>query len=85
VSVQAFALARAHPVVSVVVSDQVAVRACMRFVDDHRVLVEPACGATLALAYDAPRVLADYKNVLAIVCGGVTTTLAQLQQWDTAQ
>ena len=81
VSAQAFELARSHPVQSRVVSDQAAVQACLRFLDDHRVLVEPACGATLALAYDAPQALAGYKNVLAIVCGGVTATLAQLQQW----
>ena len=31
-----------------VTSDESAVRACMRFAGDHRVLVEPACGAALA-------------------------------------
>jgi L-serine/L-threonine ammonia-lyase len=80
VSEQAFALARQHPVIPKVVSDRAAVEACLRFMDDHRVVVEPACGAALALAY-APSVLADYRRVLVIVCGGVTATVDQLQRW----
>jgi L-serine/L-threonine ammonia-lyase len=83
VSEQAFALAREHPIIPQVVSDRAAVEACLRFMDDHRVVVEPACGAALALAY-APGALAalgDYKRVLVIVCGGVTATVEQLQRW----
>ena len=83
VSQQAFALSQSHPVTSVVVSDQAAVQACMRFIDDQRVVVEPACGASLALVYDNAPQLAACKNVLVIVCGGVTATLAQLQAWAT--
>jgi L-serine/L-threonine ammonia-lyase len=59
--------------------------------DDHRVVVEPACGAALALAYAArdggatgtaaPAALAGYGRVLVIVCGGVTATVEQLQRW----
>ena len=82
VAVQAFELARQHPVRSVVVSDQAAVEACLRFMDDHRVVVEPACGASLAVAYDAATLLEEFRNVLVIVCGGVTATVAQLQKWD---
>lgn len=78
---QAFALAQQHPVRSVVVSDADAVRACLRFMDDHRVVVEPACGASLALAYDAAKALGEYGKVLVIVCGGVTATVEQLQKW----
>ena len=81
VSEQAFALSRQHLVTSAVVSDQAAVQACLRFMDDQRVVVEPACGASLALVYaDAPQ-LAGFKNVLVIVCGGVTATVAQLHKW----
>ena len=50
--------------------------------DDHRVVVEPACGAALALAYRADGALGAYENVLVIVCGGATATVAQLQAWD---
>jgi L-serine/L-threonine ammonia-lyase len=49
--------------------------------DDHRVVVEPACGASLALAYGMHPSLADYRDVLVIVCGGVTATVEQLQAW----
>jgi L-serine/L-threonine ammonia-lyase len=81
VSERAFALAAEHPVHPVVVSDRDAVRACLRFMDDHRVVVEPACGASLALAYEAGSALAQYDDVLVIACGGVTATVEQLQQW----
>jgi L-serine/L-threonine ammonia-lyase len=83
VSEQAFALARQHPIIPRVVSDRAAVEACLRFMDDHRVVVEPACGAALALAYapGAPGALGDYRRVLVIVCGGVTATVEQLQRW----
>jgi L-serine/L-threonine ammonia-lyase len=81
VALAAFEAASSHPLKSVVVSDAAAVAACLRFLDDQRVLVEPACGAALAVAYDGA-LLADYKNVLLIVCGGVTATVAQLQQWS---
>lgn len=77
---QAFNLAATHPVRSVVVSDRDAVAACARFLDDQRVLVEPACGAALAAVYQNVPELADRRTVLTIVCGGVTTTAAQLQQ-----
>lgn len=82
VSEHALALAAEHPIASVVVSDQEAVAACLRFMDDHRVVVEPACGAALALAYEAGERLARFDNVLAIACGGATATVAQLQAWD---
>jgi L-serine/L-threonine ammonia-lyase len=81
VSAHAFGLAQEHPIRPVVVSDAAAVDACLRFMDDHRVVVEPACGASLALAYGMHPALADYRDVLVIVCGGVTATVEQLQAW----
>lgn len=81
VSEQAFELARRRPVEPVVVSDREAVEACLRFMDDHRIVVEPACGASLALAYRAGEALAACERVLVIVCGGVTATVEQLQRW----
>lgn len=77
---QALACAQQHPVHSHLVSDRAALEACERFLLDHRVLVEPACGAALALAY-APGALAQYQNVLVVVCGGATATLEQIQAW----
>lgn len=77
----AFAWSQKHPIRSVLVSDSSALAACERFLADHRILVEPACGAALALAYDHPAELAAYSNVLFIVCGGATATLEQIKQW----
>lgn len=84
VSERAFELTQSRPVESVVVSDRTAVDACLRFLDDHRVLVEPACGATLALAYAHSASLARYERVLMIACGGATASLAQLHAWHAA-
>ncbi len=79
---QAFNWSKKHPIRSVIVSDRAAVAACERFLADHRLLVEPACGASLATIYDGLAGLDTYKSVLVIVCGGSTTTLEQLQQWS---
>jgi L-serine/L-threonine ammonia-lyase len=70
-----------HPMHSAVVSDAAAVTACLRFMDDQRLVVEPACGASLAAVYDGAPQLAGYANILVIVCGGVTATVAQLHKW----
>ncbi|MBB5574083.1 MULTISPECIES: pyridoxal-phosphate dependent enzyme [Rhizobium] len=82
VSQRAFEIAQTLPVESVVVDDRAAVNACMRVLDDHRVLVEPACGAALAVAYSHADRLAGYERVLIVVCGGATASLAQLQAWQ---
>jgi len=74
-----------HPVTSHVVSDADAVAACTRFVDDHRTLVEPACGAALAPLYDRARAVADVADagpILAVVCGGANVTRAKLDGWS---
>lgn len=82
VSDRAFAWTREHPVHSVVVSDAEAVRACLDFADEHRVVVEPACGAALAVAVQRRLpVLRDAADLLVIVCGGVGATYPQLQAW----
>lgn len=70
-----------RPIHSVVVSDASALAACERFLADHRLLVEPACGASLALAYERAGVLEPFARVLVVVCGGVTATIDQIRQW----
>ncbi|WP_455812142.1 pyridoxal-phosphate dependent enzyme [Pseudomonas graminis] len=77
---QALHCAREHPIHSLLVSDLAAVTACERFLDDHRVLVEPACGASLAVIYDQHTQIAAYQNLLVIVCGGATSSLEHLQK-----
>ncbi|WP_298960414.1 pyridoxal-phosphate dependent enzyme [uncultured Methylobacterium sp.] len=81
---RAFRLTRTRPVHSVTVTDGAAVAACTRFLADHRVLVEPACGAALAVLYDRHEILAPFRRVLAIACGGATATVGQLQAWQAA-
>lgn len=78
---QAFAYSKEHPIRSVVVSDQTAVLACERFLTDQRILVEPACGAALALAYERTPEITEFKTIMIVVCGGVTATVEQLRQW----
>lgn len=80
VAEHAFELARAWPVESIVVSDQAAVDACLDFLDEHRVLVEPACGAALAVAWAKPERLAAHERVLFIVCGGATMSIDGLMR-----
>lgn len=78
---QAVEYLKVHRIESVLVTDQNALNACEDFLLDHRVLVEPACGAALSLAY-SPLSFEEYENVLIVVCGGATATLAQIQQWS---
>ncbi len=81
---QAVAWSRRHPIVSQVVSDKAAVGASLRFLAEHRIVVEPACGAALAALEQAPAVAPPASDVLVIVCGGVGATVEQLQAWDRA-
>jgi L-serine/L-threonine ammonia-lyase len=81
---QAFSWSKKHPLRSIVVSDRAAAVACQRFLADHRVVVEPACGASLAVVYDGAPELEEFNSVLVVVCGGVTVTVEQLREWSNA-
>lgn len=61
---------KTHPIFATTVSDEDAVNACRYFANDHRVLVEPACGAALTIAYNKHNILKNYDSILMIVCGG---------------
>jgi L-serine/L-threonine ammonia-lyase len=82
VAQQALDWTHRHPIVPWVISDRAAVDACLRFADDHRVLVEPACGAALAAGYFRAPAVIDHNPVVIIVCGGVGVTRELLQKWD---
>jgi L-serine/L-threonine ammonia-lyase len=82
VCAKAFELSQGGQVHSLLVSDQQAVAACSRFLDDHRLLVEPACGAALAVAYAGPEALLEFNRILIIVCGGATASADNLRQWN---
>jgi L-serine/L-threonine ammonia-lyase len=79
----AFDWTRRHDVRSVTVTDWQAVDACLRFADDMRALVEPACGAALAVAYQNLPELAQFQRPLVVVCGGIGVDLAKLESWKT--
>ena len=81
---QALRCTQQHLIHSVVVSDRSALSACERFLADHRMLVEPACGASLAVAYEDAPELAPYRSVLIVVCGGATATIDQIREWARA-
>jgi len=81
VAAEALAWTRRHPVTPWVVSDRAALTACLRFADDHRVLVEPACGAALSAIYDRAAPLSGIGPIVIIVCGGAGVSLPLLQEW----
>jgi L-serine/L-threonine ammonia-lyase len=71
-----------HEIVHWTCTDRQAVDGCLRFLDDHRVLVEPSCGAALAAVYEGCRFLRDREPVIVEVCGGAGVSLELLRQWD---
>lgn len=83
VAQQAFDWTQKHEIHSVTVSDAQAVAACLAFADDMRTLVEPACGATLAVAYQNLPVLKEFKRLLIVVCGGIAVDMVKLEAWKT--
>ena len=68
-----------------VVEDPNAVEACLKLARDHRLIVEPACGAALAPLYGKyPEATSrkDLDDVLVIVCGGAGITIENLLHWN---
>lgn len=78
----AFKVSQVEQVISLTVSDKEALAACFNFLDDHRTLVEPACGATLSALYNKKLSFSPTDNVLVIICGGATVTLEQLLKYS---
>jgi L-serine/L-threonine ammonia-lyase len=50
-----------------------ALKACQDVLEDRRVLVEPFCGAALSIAHP---MLERFENIVIVVCGGATMTVA---------
>ncbi|KAM5194201.1 L-serine dehydratase/L-threonine deaminase [Mantella aurantiaca] len=86
VGAQTLKVALEHPVFSEVISDQEAVMAIERFLDDEKMLVEPACGAALTAVYSnvfgklqkEGKLSQGLSSLVIIVCGGNNITLTQL-------
>ncbi|KUI71096.1 L-serine dehydratase [Cytospora mali] len=93
VAEEAFAWTRraGADLISAVVTDREAVMAITRFLDDARLLVESACGATIATVYNGDlrcylgKGLTDEewagKNVVVVVCGGSNINLGMLEKY----
>ena len=66
-------------------TDKEAVEACLQFSSDHRILVEPACGAALAALYSDRLRQQTLEGVdgpiVAEVCGGSGVNLELLTAW----
>ncbi|KAL9981852.1 hypothetical protein ACROYT_G010613 [Oculina patagonica] len=88
VAAKALEWTQKHKVINHVCSDEEAVLACERFADDHRMLVQPACGAALACVYERlfkvwqeEGKLGELKSALVIVCGGSSVTMKAIKEW----
>ncbi|KAE8452446.1 hypothetical protein EG329_000348 [Mollisiaceae sp. DMI_Dod_QoI] len=91
VAQRAFEWAQRPEVTSRTLTDAEAAMACVHFADDERIIVESACGASIATAYNgtlhavlSPQISdAEFskKNVVIIVCGGSNITLQILEKY----
>ncbi|NXY51109.1 SDSL protein, partial [Ceuthmochares aereus] len=87
VAARALECAQECQVISQVVEDTEAVRAVEQFLDDERMLVQPACGAVLAVLYTGRlqrlqcegQLRTPLGSVVVVVCGGSSIQLAQLR------
>ncbi|KAM5312529.1 serine dehydratase-like isoform 1-T3 [Glossophaga mutica] len=87
VAARALACTQELKIISEVVEDREAVDAVQRFLDDERLLVEPACGAALAAVYSGllgrlqaeGRLGPSLASVVVIVCGGNSIDSRELQ------
>jgi len=71
-----------HEILHWTATDRQAVDGCLRFADDHRILVEPSCGASLAAIYERREELSGRGPVLIEICGGGGVSLELLRRWD---
>ncbi|OAK99624.1 tryptophan synthase beta subunit-like PLP-dependent enzyme [Phaeosphaeriaceae sp. SRC1lsM3a] len=86
VAAKAYEYAQRDSVESVVLKDGDAMEGCVRFADDERIMVEPACGVSTALCYkDRLRArlpdLTGESKVVIVICGGSNITTELLHDW----
>jgi L-serine/L-threonine ammonia-lyase len=86
VAAKAYEYAKRDSVTSVVLNDDDAIEGCIRFADDERIMVEAACGVSLALCYNGrlkerlPN-LTEKSKVVIVVCGGSNVSAEMLHNW----
>jgi L-serine/L-threonine ammonia-lyase len=92
VAEKAYEWALRPEVKSEVLDDAEAAIGCVRFADDERILVEPACGVSIATAYNGSlrRLYKELSNeefsklnIVVVVCGGSNVTLETLEVYKT--
>ncbi|MEP7244758.1 MAG: pyridoxal-phosphate dependent enzyme [Gammaproteobacteria bacterium] len=81
VSDAAYGWTSRHDIRSTLVSDPDALRSCFTYLDELRVLVEPACGAGLAAVETMDSATADFRRILVIACGGAAVDSSNLAEW----
>lgn len=86
VATRAFEYAQRPNVRSVVLEDAEAVMGVCRLADDERMLVEPACGVSVAICYEdrLREVLGPLRpegRVVVVVCGGSDVTVETAAAW----
>jgi len=86
VAEQAFKHGQRSNVKSVVLSDAEAAMGSWRLADDERVLVEPACGVSVAPCYGGRLKklipgLSKESKVVVVVCGGSQVTVEMVAHW----
>ncbi|MFK7949915.1 MAG: pyridoxal-phosphate dependent enzyme [Saprospiraceae bacterium] len=81
VTPEALKQAKAFNVTPHLVSDEDCIRAMISFLNEYNILVEPACGASLAypMLYNEKSTADD--TILVIACGGVNTSFRQLENY----
>lgn len=79
---QLFDWTKRHPIVPLVISDKNCVDACHAFLDDHRVLTEPAGAAAVSVIYDKNPLVLAHQTILVIACGGIGISNALLQEYS---
>jgi L-serine/L-threonine ammonia-lyase len=65
----------------VVLTDADAIMGVVRYADDLRQLVEPACGVSLAVAYLDHPAIAGTHDVVIVVCGGISISAQKVAEW----
>lgn len=81
---QALLYTKTHRILSQIVTDGQAIEACLHFANDQQLLVEPACGAALALLYSKFPAIYDFDPIVVVVCGGRAINLEMMNRWALA-
>ncbi len=84
VSAQLMDLHRRYTIRNHVVSDADALSGCFDLLETHRLLTEPACGASIAGLSHVQQHFPQARKVVIIVCGGIGVSIQQLQHWQQA-